>query len=56
VELAAAAWGGHAGGLVGLSVWFVAAMVVEAFFLAPMVWSVATAERRSGSLDRDQRA
>jgi O-antigen/teichoic acid export membrane protein len=45
LELAAAAWGGHAGGLVGLSSWFVAAMVLESFALAPMVWSVATADR-----------
>lgn len=49
LELAAAAWGGHVGGLVGLSAWFVAAMVVEALTLAPMVWSVATADQRVGA-------
>jgi O-antigen/teichoic acid export membrane protein len=49
LELGAAAWGGHVGGLVGLSAWFVAAMVVEALTLAPMVWSVATADQRVGA-------
>lgn len=49
LELAAAAWGGHVGGLVGLSAWFVAAMVVEALTLAPVVWSVATADQRVGA-------
>ncbi|MEP7193815.1 MAG: hypothetical protein ABI903_13225 [Actinomycetota bacterium] len=48
VELAAAAWGGHVGGLVGLSTWFVLAMVVEALALAPMVWSVATSTDQPG--------
>jgi len=45
LELAAAAWGGHVGGLVGLSTWFVIAMVLEACTLAPMVWGVATADQ-----------
>jgi O-antigen/teichoic acid export membrane protein len=45
LEVGAASWGGHVGGLVGLSAWFVAAMVVEAVVLVPTVWSVATADR-----------
>jgi len=48
VELAAAAWGGRVGGLVGLSAWFVIAMVVEALALAPMVWSVASGTDQPG--------
>jgi O-antigen/teichoic acid export membrane protein len=48
LELGAASWGGHVGALVGLSTWLVAAMVVESLALAPLVWSVATADRHSG--------
>ena len=48
VEVAAAAWGGHSNGLVGVSVWFVIVMVVEAFWLSPTVWQVATADRYRG--------
>lgn len=60
LELGAASWGGHVDGLVGLSTWLVAAMVVESLALAPLVWSVATAdshrgEHRGGSARTDQR-
>lgn len=56
VEIGAAAWGGYVGGLAGLSTWFVAAMAVEAIALAPLVRSVAIADRGGPAAERDHAA
>ena len=55
LEIVAASWGGHVSGLVGLSTWLVAAMVIESLALAPLVWSVATADRSHGGIRRTPR-